>query len=376
VKTLLRAAGPAAAVPRPAPQPSTAGEPALVETPQEGGTEADPAPAAQQTVAEPARRTSPDAVAALSLSMRGRSPQRTAGPGPSTGGAAPASEVVRPEDRPIGDANSLTGAAEEPAGRVHVLRGGKHQESAAGSAAREPLRPVETAPERQALSRDLRAEAAADAGEFRQTADDLPSFRMPAAGRGGGVESEPFPDGLAALNRDARSATGSGAVAEAAPDGPSAAPDKESIARTGRTGVFDQIVQRAAVQLKNDHGEISIDLKPDFLGRVRMQISTEHQQVTVRILTELASVRDMIETGLPQLKSELQSQGLQVERLEVAVADDHRQRDWQQAQTAQGWKAAAEGAGPAAEASAAEHRFEPVYRNPRAGGAPTIDTFV
>jgi hypothetical protein len=84
----------------------------------------------------------------------------------------------------------------------------------------------------------------------------------------------------------------------------------------------------------------------------------------------------MIETGLSQLKSELQSQGLQVERLEVAVADDHRQRDWQQAQTAQSWKATAEGAGPVAEASAAEHRFEPVYRNPRAGGAPTIDTFV
>jgi hypothetical protein len=286
----------------------------------------------------------------------------------------PASDVARPEDRPSADANPLTGAADGPAGQVHAPRGGKHQESAAASA-REPLRPVESLPDRQTLSRDLRAEASADTGEFRQTADDLPSFRMPAAGRGPVVESEPFPDGLAALSRDARSAMGSGAVAETASDGPSAAPDKESIARTGRTGVFDQIVQRAAVQLKNDHGEISIDLKPDFLGRVRMQITTEHQQVTVRILTELASVRDMIETGLPQLKSELQSQGLQVERLEVAVADDHRQRDWQQAHTAQRWKAAADGAAPAVAASAAEHRFEPVFRNPRAGGAPTIDTF-
>jgi hypothetical protein len=49
--------------------------------------------------------------------------------------------------------------------------------------------------------------------------------------------------------------------------------------------------------------EIKIDLKPDFLAIMRMQIVSENQQVSVRILTELPAVRDMIETGLQQLRS-------------------------------------------------------------------------
>jgi flagellar hook-length control protein FliK len=148
------------------------------------------------------------------------------------------------------------------------------------------------------------------------------------------------------------------------------------MAGTGRAGIFDQIVQRAAVQLSSDQGEINIDLKPDFLGRVRMQILTENQQVTVRIVTELAAVRDMIETGLNQLKSELQSQGLQVERLEVAVADDHRQRGWQQANTAPAWKTAAAGADTAMERSDIEERSAALYYRPHPGGTASIDMFV
>ncbi len=88
--------------------------------------------------------------------------------------------------------------------------------------------------------------------------------------------------------------------------------------------MVDQIVQRAAVLLKSDRGEARIDLKPEFLGPVRMYIVTENQLVTVRILTESPMVRDLIEHNLHQLKSDLQQQGLQVERVEVSVSDDPR----------------------------------------------------
>ena len=98
--------------------------------------------------------------------------------------------------------------------------------------------------------------------------------------------------------------------------------EKEPAAGAPRTGIFDQIVQRAVVQVRNDQSEIKIDLKPDFLGNVRMQIMTENQQVSVRITTEFPAVRDMIEAGLQQLKSELQNQGLHVDRLEVSVSED------------------------------------------------------
>lgn len=107
--------------------------------------------------------------------------------------------------------------------------------------------------------------------------------------------------------------------------------EKETGAAALRSGVFDQIVQRAALHQKDSHSEMRIDLKPEHLGQVRLQIVTENQQVSVRIVTELAAVRDMLETHLSQLKTDLQQQGLQVDRLEVSVAADHRQAPNRQA---------------------------------------------
>ena len=104
-----------------------------------------------------------------------------------------------------------------------------------------------------------------------------------------------------------------------------AAPRPHGAERAAVKGdVVEQIVQRAVVHLKNDQGMARIDLKPEFLGQVRMQVVTEGQQVTLRILTELPMVRDLIEQNLHQLKSDLQQQGLQVERVEVSVGDDPR----------------------------------------------------
>jgi flagellar hook-length control protein FliK len=151
--------------------------------------------------------------------------------------------------------------------------------------------------------------------------------------------------------------------------------EKEA-AGTGRAGIFDQIVQRAIVQVKTDQSEVKIDLKPDFLGHVRMQIVSENQQVSVRILTELPVVRDMIEAGLQQLRAELQNQGLHVDRLEVAVSDDPRQPPRRQARADELPKAGGSGAAPDADGTVSSGRVEPVYYQRRTGGAATIDMFV
>jgi flagellar hook-length control protein FliK len=95
--------------------------------------------------------------------------------------------------------------------------------------------------------------------------------------------------------------------------------------------VVDQIVQRAALLLKSDRGEARIDLKPEFLGQVRMHIVTDNQLVSVRILTESPMVRELIEHNLHQLKSDLQQLGLQVERVEVSVSEDPRRDAGRQA---------------------------------------------
>jgi flagellar hook-length control protein FliK len=157
------------------------------------------------------------------------------------------------------------------------------------------------------------------------------------------------------------------AVTDGSPDKPAEAPaaakGRDTAAAPGKTDVFDQIVQRAAVQVKSGQGEMRIDLKPEFLGHVRLQIVTENQQVSVRILTELPMVRDMIEGSIQQLKSDLQQQGLLVERVEVAVSDDPRQHPGRQARNFGGRKGDADAdVAPAAAETSAGLRPEAAYR--------------
>jgi flagellar hook-length control protein FliK len=86
-----------------------------------------------------------------------------------------------------------------------------------------------------------------------------------------------------------------------------------------RSQTLDQIVQKAVLHLKNGRNEVQINLKPDFLGNLRMQIITDSQQVTVRILAEFPMVKDLIENNIQQLKSDLQNCGLEIDELEVSV---------------------------------------------------------
>jgi flagellar hook-length control protein FliK len=103
-----------------------------------------------------------------------------------------------------------------------------------------------------------------------------------------------------------------------------AAPSKEAEAgQSGlRTQTMDQIVRRAVMQLRNGQHEARIDLKPEFLGHIRMQVVSENQQVTVKILAEYGFVKDMIENNAHQLKADLQQHGLEIDKLEVSVSRD------------------------------------------------------
>ena len=93
-----------------------------------------------------------------------------------------------------------------------------------------------------------------------------------------------------------------------------------------RAGTLNQIVEKAALNLINGKSQIRIELKPEFLGSVRMKITTENNLVTVRILTELPVVKEMIENNISQLKTDLQSRGLEIDKLDVSVANDSQQR--------------------------------------------------
>ena len=105
-------------------------------------------------------------------------------------------------------------------------------------------------------------------------------------------------------------------------------PGKENrlASNISRVGTLNQIVEKAALNLRNGKSQVRIDLKPEFLGSVRMKITTENHLVTVRILTELPVVKEMIENNISQLKTDLQNHGLEIDKIDVSIANDSQQR--------------------------------------------------
>ena len=301
---------------------------------------------------------------------------------PGAGAGRPAIALGDASSAPDSAAAALKFGAHEPdstpagVSSTGALHAAHRHEGARGSVAPESSRPADAMPDGAGKVLEGQQDLPADSGDFRQAGEDLLFSKTPAALDAAPEEGAAASERFALMPREPRPSLGAEGASGRSADAAAALRDKETAPGTVRSGVFDQIVQRAVVQVGNDQGEINIDLKPDFLGRVRMQIMTENQQVSVRILTDLPAVRDMIETGLQQLKSELQNHGLQVERLEVAVANDHRQQGWRQAKTARTWKADAAGELSASDRPPAEGRWEPVYYRPRPVGTAAIDMFV
>ncbi len=92
-----------------------------------------------------------------------------------------------------------------------------------------------------------------------------------------------------------------------------------------QTNVIRQIVQRMTLHTQGTQSTMTIRLKPEFLGQVQMQISTDHHQVIVRMATESMAVKEMVEQGLQHLKSELQQHGLEIDKFDVFVANDNEE---------------------------------------------------
>ncbi len=106
------------------------------------------------------------------------------------------------------------------------------------------------------------------------------------------------------------------------------APSSEAAQRSLMSQTMNQIVQRAVLSFNNGQHEVELHLKPDFFGHIRMQIVSEGQQVAIKLVAEFPFVKDMLENNLHQLKADLQSQGLNIDELEVSVAhDSHAERD-------------------------------------------------
>lgn len=96
--------------------------------------------------------------------------------------------------------------------------------------------------------------------------------------------------------------------------------DTEMVRRSFQENGLRQLVEKAALHVKNGQPEFRIELKPELLGQVKVQVSTENHQVTIRIVTELPVAKEIIENNLHQLRVDLQGHGLEIDKVEVSLS--------------------------------------------------------
>ena len=89
--------------------------------------------------------------------------------------------------------------------------------------------------------------------------------------------------------------------------------------------IFKQIVNNSQLLVGRDHSEIRIQLRPEFLGKVSLEIAVEHGIVKAEIAAENQQVKQLIEANLGNLKQTLTNQGLKVDQLVVNLGQGQSQ---------------------------------------------------
>ena len=84
--------------------------------------------------------------------------------------------------------------------------------------------------------------------------------------------------------------------------------------------VVEQIVDEIKATIKVDTTSVEMQLNPEHLGKVSINIATENDVVKAKIVVTDKQVEEIVRSNLEILRENLNNQGLKVEELEVTIA--------------------------------------------------------
>ncbi|MEJ2200780.1 MAG: flagellar hook-length control protein FliK [Desulfuromonadaceae bacterium] len=88
--------------------------------------------------------------------------------------------------------------------------------------------------------------------------------------------------------------------------------------------VIDQVVGKLTLNRNEKQSSISMNLHPEELGRVRLELTVEGDRVRAQIHAQSQQVQEILEKHLPKLREGFESQGLKLD--EVRVSSDSPQQ--------------------------------------------------
>jgi flagellar hook-length control protein FliK len=223
-------------------------------------------------------------------------------------------------------------------------KGGRPAEAGAAKRADAAPTPAGTHPGGDTRPVDAEARPAGPAEPAPPVAHDRATTTSPAADQDGlepgkamrATGPEPGPGQPADAGRaqadparpaaPAAPANGAAVAAPAAPATPAVAPAPAAAAAPHvpvEQSVAEQVVTRvSALRLEAGRSELSIDLHPLELGRLRVELTLEDGSLRVALRAESGATGDLLRRAVPELRAALEEAGLGV--ADLHVGPDHR----------------------------------------------------
>lgn len=95
---------------------------------------------------------------------------------------------------------------------------------------------------------------------------------------------------------------------------------EERVDKEVSTSILRQVSSQIQVQMKSDVTSLEMQLYPEHLGKVSIQVASKNGMVTAQITAESETAKAALLSQMEMLKESLNTQGLKVESIEVMVA--------------------------------------------------------
>ena len=99
-----------------------------------------------------------------------------------------------------------------------------------------------------------------------------------------------------------------------------AAEAEKAFSMTDTQEIMDQILDYMKVSVKPELTSLEMQLHPESLGTLPIQISNKEGAVTAQFIAQNESVRAVLESQMMELRENLEQQGVKVEAVEVTIA--------------------------------------------------------
>lgn len=110
---------------------------------------------------------------------------------------------------------------------------------------------------------------------------------------------------------------------------PTFIPETEQVSvesRPSAGNIFEQIVEQLSFDTRQDVQEVTIHLKPDYLGDVRIKLTSESGSINADFMIGNDIVREIITQSIPQLRTQLESLGMSLGHVNVNVGDHQQEK--------------------------------------------------